>query len=259
METDEGIFDAIVLLRRQFNTVLKRIDKMPRPNVKNMSFDISKNNDFQRKARNEEKPNQGKGIKCHSCEGFGHIRSECPTYLKKQKKGLSVSWYDDDDSEGELDDETTKHVTTFTGRCESNEDSWIEDVSYEELTDSYKELCTRSEEVCKIGEKQKRIITQLQAEEEKQLSTISSLQNEVTLLSSKVQNKTKFIRMLNNWSDMLDEILQVGKRTGNLKGIWFNYQSLNKLGKTPVTKFIPSKKEYELTMLDQMLQHPSRH
>ena len=180
-------------------------------------------------------------------------------HIKKQKKGLSVSWYDDDDSEGELDDETTKHVTTFTGRCESNEDSWIEDVSYEELTDSYKELCTRSEEVCKIGEKQKRIITQLQAEEEKQLSTISSLQNEVTLLSSKVQNKTKFIRMLNNWSDMLDEILQVGKRTGNLKGIWFNYQSLNKLGKTPVTKFIPSKKEYELTMLDQMLQHPSRH
>jgi hypothetical protein len=34
-------------------------------------------------------------------------------YLKKQKKGLSVSL--SDDSEGETDDETAKHVTTFTG------------------------------------------------------------------------------------------------------------------------------------------------
>jgi len=70
METNEGISDAIVLLRIIFNKVLKRMDRKPRPNVKNMSFNISKNNDFQRKARTEEKHNQGKGIQCHGCEGF---------------------------------------------------------------------------------------------------------------------------------------------------------------------------------------------
>lgn len=129
------------------------MDRKPRPNVKNMSFDIIKNNDFQRKERLEEKPNQGKEIQCHGCECFSHIRSECSTYLKKQKKGLFVSW-SDDDSEGE----TPKHVTTFTGRYESDEDSCDEDVSYEELAASYRELYSRSEEVFKIGEKQKRII-----------------------------------------------------------------------------------------------------
>lgn len=62
MKSNEGISEAILLLRKQFNKVLKRMDRKPRPNVKNMSFDISKNNDFQRKARTKENPNQGKGI-----------------------------------------------------------------------------------------------------------------------------------------------------------------------------------------------------
>jgi len=57
MKTDEGISDAIVLLGKQFKKVLKRMDRKPRPNVKNMSSHITKNNDFQRKVRNEEKPN----------------------------------------------------------------------------------------------------------------------------------------------------------------------------------------------------------
>jgi hypothetical protein len=91
METDESILDAIVLLGRQFNKVLKKMDKRPKPNVKNMSFDIKKNASSQRKAKIDENINQGKGIQCHECEGFGHIRSKCPTYLKKQKKGLSMS------------------------------------------------------------------------------------------------------------------------------------------------------------------------
>ena len=213
------------------------MDRKSRPNVKNISYDISKNNDSQGKARTKEKPNQGKCIQCHECEGFGHIRLECPTYLKKQKKGLPVS--SSDDYAGETDDETAKHVTAFTGRYESDEDSCDEDVSYEELVASYKKLCFRSEEVCNIGEEQKRIIAQLQAEKEKLLSTVTDLENEVTLLSSKLENRTKCIRMLNNESDMLDEILQVGKEAGNLKGIGFNYQYQNKQGKNSVTKFIP--------------------
>ncbi|XP_050878662.1 uncharacterized protein LOC127082468 [Lathyrus oleraceus] len=220
LETDEGISNAIVLLGRQFNKVLKIMDRMSRPNVKNMSFDISKNNDSHRKARREENPNQGKG---------------------------------------ETDDETAKHVTSFTSRYEYDEDSCAEDVSYEEFSASYKELCVKSKEVCKTGEEQKRILAQLQAEKEKFLSTVTDLENKVTLLSSKLEKMTKSIRMLNNGSGMLYEIIQVGKGDGNLKGICFNYQYQNKQGKTPVTKFIPLERKYEPMMSDQMLQHPARH
>jgi len=134
VDTDKSVSNVIVLLGRKFNKVMKRIDRKSRLNVKNMQFDISKNSGFQRMERTYEKKNQGKGIRCHGCEGFGDIKSECPTYLKNQKKGFSVSWSDDDSEEP--DDETAKHVTTLTGRGESDEDCNDVDVSYDELVDS---------------------------------------------------------------------------------------------------------------------------
>ncbi|MCI63559.1 gag-pol polyprotein, partial [Trifolium medium] len=73
MDTDESISDAIVLPGRQFNKVLRRMDKRPRTNVKNISQDISRNNNLQKKMKTNEKPNQGKGVQCHECEGYGHI------------------------------------------------------------------------------------------------------------------------------------------------------------------------------------------
>jgi hypothetical protein len=182
------------------------MDRKPRPNVGNMSFNINKNIDVQRKC--------------------------------------------------ELDDEASKHVAAFFGRHEPDDESCDEDISYEELAsvaNSYIELCVRSEEVCK---KQKRIITQLHAEKSELLSTISSLNDEVSLLTSKLDDMSKSVRMLNNGTQ---ETLQVGKNVGDVKGIVLNYQSPNKQGKTPVTKFITSQRKYDLTMSRHMSQHPVKH
>ncbi|MCI46794.1 gag-pol polyprotein, partial [Trifolium medium] len=99
------------------------MDKRPRSNVKNIQFDISKQANTQKKTRNDEKISQAKGVQCHDCEGYDHIRTECATYLKKQKKSLAVSWSDEDDSEGEVDSETTKHVSALTGICMADEES----------------------------------------------------------------------------------------------------------------------------------------
>jgi len=62
-------------------------------------------------------------------------------------------------------------------KCDFDNKSGDKGVSYEELVDSYEELCARSEEV----------IGQLQAEKNKLLSANSDRQNEVTLLSSKLE------------------------------------------------------------------------
>jgi excinuclease UvrABC nuclease subunit len=45
LDIDEEMINAIVLLGRQFNKMLKRIDRKSRPNVKNIPSDISKNSD----------------------------------------------------------------------------------------------------------------------------------------------------------------------------------------------------------------------
>ncbi|MCI22700.1 gag-protease polyprotein, partial [Trifolium medium] len=122
------------------------MDKRHRTNVRNNANDISRNINFQRKSKIDEKPNQGKGVQCHECEGYGHIRTECATYLKKRKKSLTVSWSDEEESEEEVESEVAKHVIALTGICMSDAESCDEELTYDELADSYKELCLKSEE-----------------------------------------------------------------------------------------------------------------
>jgi hypothetical protein len=126
-EEQESIADAIAMLGRQFNKVLKRVDRRNRQNGQSLRFN--------------EKSNQSKGVQCH----------ECGTFQKRQKKGFTVAWSDEDSEE---ENESARHVTALTGvcthDCDSDDD---EDVSYEELASTYKELLTRYEEMCRILEK----------------------------------------------------------------------------------------------------------
>lgn len=68
------------------------------------------------KVKTYQKNVQSKGLQCHECEGYGHMIIECATFLKRQKKSLVVSWSDGDDSEGEEQSESAKHVTAMNGR-----------------------------------------------------------------------------------------------------------------------------------------------
>jgi len=96
---DENLSENLVLLGRQFNRILKQVNKRSRGNGQNIIFNIDKQQNG-----TEEKTNQYKSVQCHECEGYGHIRTECATFLKKQKKRLTVSWSDDDevDRDGEV-------------------------------------------------------------------------------------------------------------------------------------------------------------
>jgi len=53
--------------------------------------------------------------------------------------------------------------------------------------------------------------------------------------------------------------MQVGKTSGDMKGIGFDYGTVNKEIKIPTKKFVPPKKKTEFVMLDHMSQHPVRH
>jgi len=80
-----------------------------------------------RNVKNDETSHQSKGVQCHECEGYGHIITECATYLKKQKKSLVVSWSDEGNSEGEVENECAKNVTALIGTCMSDAESGDEE------------------------------------------------------------------------------------------------------------------------------------
>jgi hypothetical protein len=161
LDTDEGLSNAIVLFGRQFNKILKKVDGRPKRNAKKIQYDISRQGSTSAKTKLDDKENQGKGVQCHECEGYGHIRSECATYLKKQKKVLTVSWSDEDNSNNEMENEATNHVSAMTGVCSLDTESYDEDLTFEELASAYKNLCFKSEDVCRTSEQQKAVINQL--------------------------------------------------------------------------------------------------
>lgn len=65
---------------------------------------------------------------------------------------------------------------------------------------------------------------------------------------------SKSIRMLNNGSYMLDEILEVGKISKNMKGIRFEPRSMNKKDKTQPKNFLPPNSISDFQILDHMAQ-----
>lgn len=154
---------------------------------------------------------------------------------------MCVSW-SEDDFESDPEVEPTKQVTALIGICDSDEDSDYEELTFEELAKSYKELCLISEEACKLGEDQKKTISQLQEEKVEHLSIISDLKEEVVLLNSKIDNMTKSVRILNNSSDVLDEILQTGTNAGNVQGLSYENQGVMNKGKGFVMNLVPPTK-----------------
>ncbi|WJX28187.1 beta-glucosidase [Trifolium repens] len=261
---EEDLSKDIVLLGRQFNKILKSVDRRPRKNVQHIQPDFSKQGNTSAKTETDDK-----GVQCNECEGYGHIRSECTTYLKKQKKGLSVSWSDEDDFENEMESKAANHVSALTGVCNSDTESCDEELTYEELASAYKELCIRSEEVCRTNveqeavinqlklekvtnAEQEAIIDQLKMEKQKLQATVTSLQDEVKLVTSKLENMTKSVRMLDTGTKKLNEILSIKNHANDTTGVCYGKIYNNE---TLESNFVPAQNRFNF----KMLPHPAPH
>lgn len=116
------------------------------------------------KGGTDDKKKHSKGILCHECEGYGHIRTECTTFIKKQKKSLTVLSSNEDASQRNFENNFTKQITAMTVRVSSETESCYEELVYDELVASYKGLYAKSTEICQMLEEQKKENGQLLAE-----------------------------------------------------------------------------------------------
>ncbi|KAK2429199.1 gag-protease polyprotein [Trifolium repens] len=264
---EEDLSDDIALLGKQFKRILKNVGR--KSNVEHIEFDIRKQGNTSSKTKTDNKLIQDRDIQCRECEGYGHYRSECPTYLKRQKKGLSVSWSDEDDSVNELASNSSNQVNAMTGVCLSDNESCDEDLTYEELASAYRKLCIKSEEVCRkntqlettinqlksekstAGE-QRAIIEQLKMKEQKLQAKVTSLEDEVKLVTSNLEIMTKFVRMLGTGTKKLNEILSnrnhANDPTGVGYGVTYNNETLE-------STFVPARNRTDF----KMLPHPTPH
>ncbi|GAU50915.1 hypothetical protein TSUD_411150, partial [Trifolium subterraneum] len=267
-DSGESFSEAIVMLGRQFNKVMRKVEKNSWKGAKNNASDIMRSIDAQKRSKGDEKPTVNKGIQCHECEGYGHIRTECGTYLRKQKKSLVASWSDEEESEGEKEFEAAKHVRVLTGIVESDTESCDE-----ELATTYKELCLVSVDKCREIEKLKKINSQLKADQARNISRIEELQikvnhlisdldeanKEIDLLNVNVGRLRKYSEMLNKTGDeKLDEILEHHKRRPKFTGI--SYENVNKHRTyNPELMYTHPKEVPGANMSRKVPQHPTQH
>ncbi|PNX85016.1 gag-protease polyprotein [Trifolium pratense] len=222
-DISEMKLDELVGSLQTFVATNERMDKK----TKSIAFVSNAEEEDQQKTsekpRSDEKAIQRKGVQCHECEGYGHIRTECATFLKKQKKGLTVSW-SDDYSEGEA--ETVKFINALTGVCTSDTESCDEVLTYDELTESYKELCLKSEEVCRISEKQKETISKLQTERIVNLTKISEVSDKCEEGLRTIEEHKAII--VNLETDKLEKLAEVSKLNEEVTELNSHLENLKK-------------------------------
>jgi len=220
---DENLSENLVMLGRQFNRILKQVNRRSKGNGQNIRFNTDKQQSNPRNDRIDEKNSRYKGVQCHECEGYGHIGTKCATFLKKQKKGMIVSWYDNEEADGDVESDTAKRVTAMTRRVES--ESGDEDPYYEKVTVPYIYKEINDIDTSKLLIEQEEIINHLQEERIGHLAKISELNKEVMLLNSQLDNVLKQVRMMTTRSDVLDRMLE-GQVKGKPNGISFTHEHL---------------------------------
>ena len=76
------------------------------------------------------------GPQCFGCQGYGHMKSECPTYLKSKGKVMAVTLSDDEVFDDESSYDEDGNFITFTTTIVVNESVFAEEnPSDEELSE----------------------------------------------------------------------------------------------------------------------------
>ena len=92
--------------------------------------------------------NNSMGQQCFRCQGYGHVKSECPTFLRSKGKAMIVTLSDDEVSNHESGSDKDGNFSTFTATAVVNESVVVdENPSNGELSENadlqkaYNKLC----------------------------------------------------------------------------------------------------------------------
>ncbi|KAA0065623.1 gag-pol polyprotein [Cucumis melo var. makuwa] len=188
----------------------------------------------------------GKEIRCHECEGFGHIQIECATYLKRKKKGMVATFSDEEDySESDDEDLGMALISICTMNDEENVQTHDQPKSNNSTDDAEDRKKTKDQEV--ILQQQERI-QDLVEENQSFLSSIVTLKEELAETKHQFEELLKFARMLTNGTSKLDDILDQGRRADDKRGLGFTERD------TPVRKTVfirESTPQNSLTNIEQ--------
>ena len=99
------------------------------------------------KVNNTDKP-RGMGPQCFGCQRYGHMKSECSTYLRSKGKAMAVTLSDDEVSDDEFGCDEDGNFIAFTATAVVNESVSAEENHSDgelsedvDLQETYNKLC----------------------------------------------------------------------------------------------------------------------
>ena len=164
-DVDVGGFDEelsateIAYLAKNFRNFLRNNNRRARD--KNITEPRNFRKNDPTKVNNTDKPrekvgqssNNSMGYQCFGCQGYGHIKSECPTYLKSKGKAMTVTFSDNEVSDDESGCDEDGNFIAFTITAVVNESvSTEENPSDGELSEDV-DLQEAYNKLCKIAAK----------------------------------------------------------------------------------------------------------
>ena len=94
------------------------------------------------KVNNTEKPkekvgqpsNNSIGQQCFGCQGYGHVKSECPTFLRSKGKAMAITISDDEVSDNEFGSDEDGNIIAFTATTVVDESVAVEENPFDRET-----------------------------------------------------------------------------------------------------------------------------
>ena len=123
----------IAYLAKSFRNFLRNNNRMARGKNNDKPRNFRRNGPT--KVKNIEKPkekvgqtsNNSMGQQCVGCQGYGHVKLECPTFLRSKGKAIAVTLSDHEVSDNAFGSDEDGNFIAFTATTEVEESVVVEE------------------------------------------------------------------------------------------------------------------------------------
>ena len=252
---------------RQFKKFMKNangkgFDKNRR---KSSSSQFKRQDKGKKDARDDSQYTVPSGPKCFGCQGFGHLKQECPTYLKTIRKSKALTaTLSDTEPEDDSNNENDEILTAFTATVNPTE-GIVEDMDEEkelvnskfEKMDEQDDIYTAYAKLYKVSEKHEKLYSLTT----KKLSDVELEREELFTKFDEANQTIRALRFKNNFlvekfkkletelfqvraqlertsSAKLDEMLSLQKSASDRTDLGYDFSSPS-IASTCTTIFVP--------------------
>ena len=238
---DELSATEIAYLAKNFRNFLKNNNRKARGTNTVEPRNFRKNDPT--KVNNNDKPrekvgqssNNFMGLQCFGCQGYGHMKFECPTYLKSKGKAMAVTLSDGEVFDDESGCDEDGNFIAFTATAVVNESISVEENSFDgelfedvDLQETYNKLCkvaTKDAMNVELGLKKIKSIELDKKNLLVKLFNANELLNNVKIENMLLLDKVKLLKLdlsvARSASSKLDQMLSVQKSHFDKSGLGF--------------------------------------